>query len=156
MHIAEQMHAVHLFGTQRTKSGTCLSYVSVWHDTQAAWPPDCKAHDDAKAPGDSVQAGTRFRLRRGVLGSAEQLSAAQAMDHPEALSHVGWYLQAHLGRSCAISQRAMLLTEFTNVPCMRTWCQYFHYLCVSQRAAAGPALRGTVKQISGHPRPHSC
>lgn len=32
-----------------------------------------------------------------MLGSAEHLPADQADSHPEAHSHVGWYLQALLG-----------------------------------------------------------
>lgn len=40
------------------------------------------------AAGESAQAGGRFRLRRGVMGSAEPLPAAAAACHPEAESHV--------------------------------------------------------------------
>jgi arylamine N-acetyltransferase len=41
----------------------------------------------------SHQAGTSYRLRYGILGSAEHLPASKASTHPEALSHVGFYLQ---------------------------------------------------------------
>jgi hypothetical protein len=45
------------------------------------------------AQGESSQGGTRYRLRRGVTGSAELLSTADALTHPEKDSFVGWYLQ---------------------------------------------------------------
>ena len=56
-------------------------------------------HDSAAAAAAAVaaavshQAGTSYRLRYGVLGSAEHLPASQALNHPEVLSHVGFYLQ---------------------------------------------------------------
>jgi hypothetical protein len=43
--------------------------------------------------GESQQAGMRYRIRRGVMGSAEPLSAAAAATHPELESFVGYYLQ---------------------------------------------------------------
>lgn len=55
--------------------------------------PGAAAAATAGCPGESHQSGSRFRLRRGVIGSAELLPADQAAGHPEALSHVGWYLQ---------------------------------------------------------------
>lgn len=55
--------------------------------------PGAAAAAAAGCPGESHQCGSRFRLRRGVIGSAQLLPADQAASHPEALSHVGWYLQ---------------------------------------------------------------
>lgn len=55
---------------------------------------------DARAAGcagESHQGGSRFRLRRGVVGSAEPLACDQAESHPERDSFVCWYLQIHLG-----------------------------------------------------------
>lgn len=57
-----------------------------------------RAHD---APGGDAepawvgghQAGVDYRLRWGVLGSAEHLSSADAASHPEAASHLCYYLQ---------------------------------------------------------------
>jgi arylamine N-acetyltransferase len=45
------------------------------------------------AHGEYQQCGMRFRLRRGIMGSAEPLSTAAAMTHPERDSFVGYYLQ---------------------------------------------------------------
>lgn len=45
------------------------------------------------AHGEYEQYGMRFRLRRGIMGSAEPLSTAAAMTHPEWDSFVGYYLQ---------------------------------------------------------------
>lgn len=43
--------------------------------------------------GESQQYGLRYRLRRGIMGSAEPLSAPAALTHPERDSFVGYYLQ---------------------------------------------------------------
>jgi len=45
------------------------------------------------AGGESQQAGMRYRIRRGIMGSAEPLSTAAALAHPERESFVGYYLQ---------------------------------------------------------------
>jgi arylamine N-acetyltransferase len=59
--------------------------------------PGAAAAAAAGCPGESHQCGSRFRLRRGVINSAQHLPADQAASHPEALSHVGWYLQCFAG-----------------------------------------------------------
>lgn len=43
--------------------------------------------------GESQQYGLRYRLRRGIMGSAEPLSTAAALTHRERDSFVGYYLQ---------------------------------------------------------------
>jgi N-hydroxyarylamine O-acetyltransferase len=47
-------------------------------------------------PGVSQQAGTSYRLRRGIVGSAELLPSHLVPSHPELHSYVGWYLQCLL------------------------------------------------------------
>jgi arylamine N-acetyltransferase len=59
--------------------------------------PGAAAAAAAGCPGESHQCGSRFRLRRGVINSAEHLPADQVASHPEVLSHVGWYLQCFAG-----------------------------------------------------------
>lgn len=63
--------------------------VDAAHNPTQQQPPA----DWLEAHGEYLQAGTRFRLRRGVLGSAELLSAAAVATHPEKDSFVGYYLQ---------------------------------------------------------------
>jgi arylamine N-acetyltransferase len=59
--------------------------------------PGAAAAAAAGCPGESHHSGSRFRFRRGVINSAMHLPADQAASHPEALSHVGWYLQCFAG-----------------------------------------------------------
>jgi N-hydroxyarylamine O-acetyltransferase len=52
--------------------------------------------DVSAEAGVSHQAGTSYRLRRGIVGSAELLPSHLVPTHPELHSHVGWYLQCLL------------------------------------------------------------
>ena len=45
------------------------------------------------AQGVYQQCGMTYRIRRGIFGSAEPLSTAEALSHPERDSFVGYYLQ---------------------------------------------------------------
>jgi arylamine N-acetyltransferase len=45
------------------------------------------------SPYISHQGGSSYRIRYGIRGSSQLLPASQALTHPEALSHVGYYLQ---------------------------------------------------------------
>jgi hypothetical protein len=55
------------------------------------------------AHGEYQQCGMRFRLRRGIMGSAEPLSTEAAMTHPERDSFVGYYLQVRCADSAGNS-----------------------------------------------------
>eukprot|EP00775_Hariotina_reticulata_P012221 gene12221-12359_t len=56
-----------------------------------------QAYDDGGA--ESHQAGLRYRLRRGLAGSAELLPAAAVDSHPDRDAYIGWYLQAFLNEA---------------------------------------------------------
>lgn len=68
------------------------AYDDVDSSSDGGWQPPPPA-DWLSAKGEYRQYGMRYRLRRGVMGSAEPLAVADVASHPERDSWVGWYLQ---------------------------------------------------------------
>ncbi|KAI8467987.1 MAG: hypothetical protein J3K34DRAFT_428644 [Monoraphidium minutum] len=104
-------------------------------------PVQVRAYDDGGK--EWAQAGTRYRLRRGVMGSAELLPAAMADTHPEAASHVGWYLQVLLKGTWAdvyfFTTEAAIATEFE---AFAHYTASFHPMFSKQMLAAKPTDTG--------------
>lgn len=69
------------------------AYDDVNADGPQQQPPPA---DWLAANGESEQYRMRYRIRRGIMGSAEPLSTAEALVHPERDSFVGYYLQVGL------------------------------------------------------------
>lgn len=66
------------------------------------------------AGGESQQAGMRYRIRRGIMGSAQPLSTAAALVHPERESFVGYYLQV-CAAYCSKSMMCWLIFSLEEV-----------------------------------------
>jgi len=99
-----------------------------------------KAYDDGGS--ESHQAGLRYRIRRGLAGSAELLPAAAVDSRPDRDAYIGWYLQVtcHEMPSCG-EVRCLILTWHL------VWLQFIasltSFYCMDCPCLMASLLKGT-------------